>query len=422
MTMGLVMVGAIETNKSEATLEDVTPIARLTSEQEAIVVPADSPYKTLEDFVADVEGRPGQASPSPAAPPAAPTRSSPACSPRRPASTRKAVNYVAYSGGGEALAAILGGKVAAGISGVSEFTEQVAAGDMRALAVSGAERGRGLRRADHHRGRLRRGAHQLARHRRPGGPERGRRAGADRRRHRRCTTARRGRPRWTKNGWDDAFLPGDEFAAFLTEEKTRVVRRARPRSGWSDRRADVRTATGGSAAGGRRGRSPRAAGGQAELGLAALLVALGAYLLVETAADRRPGERELRRPALLPDGRRRRCSCLVGSVARRRRPARRPRRHGGRRRTSTSAAPSDWKTLGPAVGRLPRATPRCSSVLGFALAGAAALLRRRRRPSAAAAWARDAAIVGRPRARPSTCSSAASWASACPPACWKGCL
>ena len=51
MVMGLVMVGALETNQSQATLDDVTPIARLTAEDEVVVVPADSPYKTIKDLV-----------------------------------------------------------------------------------------------------------------------------------------------------------------------------------------------------------------------------------------------------------------------------------------------------------------------------------------------------------------------------------
>ena len=50
------------------------------------------------------------------------------------------LNYVAYSGGGESLAALLGNKVSAGISGVNEYAEQVQAGKLRALAVSGAQR------------------------------------------------------------------------------------------------------------------------------------------------------------------------------------------------------------------------------------------------------------------------------------------
>jgi putative tricarboxylic transport membrane protein len=49
------------------------------------------------------------------------------------------VNYVAFKGGGEAVASIVGGHVTAGISGLSEFAEQIKAGRMRALAVSSAD-------------------------------------------------------------------------------------------------------------------------------------------------------------------------------------------------------------------------------------------------------------------------------------------
>ena len=49
----------------------------------------------------------------------------------------KKTRYVAYSGGGEAIAGILSGSVDVGISGVAEFDDQVKAGKMRALAVAG---------------------------------------------------------------------------------------------------------------------------------------------------------------------------------------------------------------------------------------------------------------------------------------------
>src|SRR5215207_3733084 len=57
MAMGLVMVGAVETNQSQATLENTTPIARLTAEDEIVVVPAASPYQTVDDLVADMGAR-----------------------------------------------------------------------------------------------------------------------------------------------------------------------------------------------------------------------------------------------------------------------------------------------------------------------------------------------------------------------------
>src|SRR5690606_37030796 len=49
------------------------------------------------------------------------------------------VNYIPFSGGGEALAAILGGQVSAGVSGVGEWIDQIESGELRALAVSGAD-------------------------------------------------------------------------------------------------------------------------------------------------------------------------------------------------------------------------------------------------------------------------------------------
>ena len=78
MTMGLVMVGRCRDEQVEGRRWPTPlPIAKLTEEYEIVVVPADSPYKTLADLVDGVEGRPGEASPSRAARPAAPTTSWP---------------------------------------------------------------------------------------------------------------------------------------------------------------------------------------------------------------------------------------------------------------------------------------------------------------------------------------------------------
>lgn len=136
MMMGLVMVGAIATNASEATLADTSPVARMTAEFEVIVVPKDSPYQTLDDLMAAFTADPtsiswggGSAGGTDhilvglmaQAAGVDPTQ----------------VNYVPFSGGGEALAAILGGQVSAGVSGIGEWLGQIEAGELRALAVSG---------------------------------------------------------------------------------------------------------------------------------------------------------------------------------------------------------------------------------------------------------------------------------------------
>ena len=54
------------------------------------------------------------------------------------------VNYIAFSGGGESLSAIVGGQVTAGINGLAELAAQIEAGSVRALAISSGERLPGL--------------------------------------------------------------------------------------------------------------------------------------------------------------------------------------------------------------------------------------------------------------------------------------
>jgi putative tricarboxylic transport membrane protein len=73
---GLVMVGAILTNKAPVSLDDVTPLARLTGEYEAIVVPTESPIKSMADLVAKLKATRAR-SPGAAARRAAPTTSWP---------------------------------------------------------------------------------------------------------------------------------------------------------------------------------------------------------------------------------------------------------------------------------------------------------------------------------------------------------
>jgi putative tricarboxylic transport membrane protein len=138
MVMGLVMLGAIETNQSSVSLSQVTPISTLTEEAEAIVVPAKSPYRTLSDLMDDLKRDPasiawagGSAGGTDQLLVGLLAESVGA----DPAKTK----YVAHAGGGEAIAAILSGSVDAGVSGVSEFADQVEAGKMRVLAVSGEE-------------------------------------------------------------------------------------------------------------------------------------------------------------------------------------------------------------------------------------------------------------------------------------------
>jgi putative tricarboxylic transport membrane protein len=144
MQMGLGVVGAVYTNKSKATLDDTTPIARLIQEAEAIVVPANSPYQTLDQLIAAWKANPGKVPVGGGSSPGGPDHLAPMLLAKAAGVTPKDVNFVSYDGGGELLAALLGGKVAFGATGTSEVEEQAKAGKLRVLAVTSAERVEGF--------------------------------------------------------------------------------------------------------------------------------------------------------------------------------------------------------------------------------------------------------------------------------------
>jgi putative tricarboxylic transport membrane protein len=139
MVSGLIMLGGIVTHHSPVRLNDVTPIARLTGEYEVIAVPANSPFRSLADLVTALQQRPeaiswggGSAGGSDQilAGLVAQAISVP---PRR-------INYIAFSGGGESLSAIIGGQVSVGVNGLAEFAPHIEAGSIRVLGISSSER------------------------------------------------------------------------------------------------------------------------------------------------------------------------------------------------------------------------------------------------------------------------------------------
>src|SRR5688572_26193214 len=143
MIGGMVMVGGIILNKSPVSLSQVTPIARLTSEWEVIVVPATSPHKTMADLVKAFKENPGKVSWGGGS--AGGTDHILIGLIAKDVGVDPAkINYVPFKGGGEAVAAILGGHVTAGVSGLGEFAEQIKAGKMRALAQSAPKKLEGI--------------------------------------------------------------------------------------------------------------------------------------------------------------------------------------------------------------------------------------------------------------------------------------
>lgn len=139
MMTGAVMLGGIITGKPLVSLDKATPIARLTSEYNVFVVPADSPLKTMKDVVTQMQADPGSVKWGGGS--RGSTEHICACMlATKVGVDPKKVNYVAFRGGGEATAAILGGNVTIGGSGYSEFAEYIAAGKMRAIGVTSEKR------------------------------------------------------------------------------------------------------------------------------------------------------------------------------------------------------------------------------------------------------------------------------------------
>jgi len=143
MVGGMVMMGAVVANKSPVKVTDTTPIARLTAEYEAIVVPAESDIKTMADLVEKLKADPGAVSWAGGSA-GGTDHILAAMIAKAVGADPRAISYVPFSGGGEALAAILGGQTTVGVSGYGEFAEQVKAGKLRVLAISAPERQEGI--------------------------------------------------------------------------------------------------------------------------------------------------------------------------------------------------------------------------------------------------------------------------------------
>lgn len=222
MSMGLGVVGAVHTNKSPKTLRDTTPIARLTEEQDIVVVSKDSPYKTIGQLVEAWKDNPGKLPVGGGSSPGGPDHLAPMLMAKAAGIAPKDVNYIPFDGGGELLASILGSKVAFGVSGVGEYLDQIEAGELRLLAVTGPKRVPGLDAPTLRESGLDtdftnwRGIVAP-----PGlsGAERDKLVALIRKLH--------DSPQWKesmkKNGWDDAFLTGDAFGDFLDAQDQRVA-------------------------------------------------------------------------------------------------------------------------------------------------------------------------------------------------------
>ena len=143
MVMGAVMLGGIITGKPPVSLSQATPLARLTSEYNVFVLPANSPHKSMKDVIEQLKKDPGSVKWGGGS--RGSTEHIAAAMIAREVGVDPAkINYVAFRGGGEATAAILGGNVTVGGSGYSEFAEYINTGKMKAIAVTSDKRLKGI--------------------------------------------------------------------------------------------------------------------------------------------------------------------------------------------------------------------------------------------------------------------------------------
>ncbi|CAL9358762.1 hypothetical protein SUDANB21_00622 [Streptomyces sp. enrichment culture] len=222
MSMGLGVVGAVRSNDAPRTLADTTPIARLTEEQDVVVVAKDSPYQDIDDLIKAWKAAPGRLPVGGGSSPGGPDHLAPMLMAQAAGIAPKDVNYIPFDGGGELLASILGSKVAFGVSGVGEYRDQIEAGELRLLAVTGPERVPGLDAPT-----LKESGYDVEFTNWRGVVAPPGLTDAERGKLVRLLEALHDSKEWQesmkRNGWDDAFLTGDEFGAFLAAEDEREV-------------------------------------------------------------------------------------------------------------------------------------------------------------------------------------------------------
>lgn len=220
MISGLIMVGAILTNKSPVTLSQATPIARLTGEYNVVVVPAQSPIRTMQELAARLKTNPGSVAIAGGSAGGADHILAGLIVKAAGGDPAK-VNYIAHSGGGEAQAALLGNHVAAGISGYGELAGAIKAGRVRALAISSDKRLPGIDIPTLKESGI---DLELANWRSvmaPPGLTQSQRETLLRVVDR-MVKSREWQATLKKNDWADLYLPGDAFAVYLKAEEARV--------------------------------------------------------------------------------------------------------------------------------------------------------------------------------------------------------
>ncbi|SDZ61267.1 tripartite tricarboxylate transporter substrate binding protein [Pseudomonas sp. NFIX28] len=143
LVVGAIMVTAVEQNKPQISLKDVTPIARLFTEYNVLAVREDSPYKTLEDLLKDFKANPASIKWGGGSKGSIDHIGIAELASKMDVAVNK-VNYVAYAGGGEVVAATLGGHITVITGGYAELAKYVQSKQFRLLAIGAPERVPGI--------------------------------------------------------------------------------------------------------------------------------------------------------------------------------------------------------------------------------------------------------------------------------------
>jgi putative tricarboxylic transport membrane protein len=220
MITGLGMIGATLINKSPVSLDQATPLARLTGEYQPIIVSAESPLRTMDDLIAKFKADPGSVSWGGFAI-GSPDHILYALIVKAVGGDVSRMNYIASGAGGEMLAAVMGGHITVVTGGYNEFAAQLKEGKLRALAISSPERLPGIEV--------------------PTLKEQGVdvelvnwravvTSGDIKQADLKALDGAMGKmvqsPQWkailAERGWVDSYLPAKDFAGFLQDEQTRI--------------------------------------------------------------------------------------------------------------------------------------------------------------------------------------------------------
>lgn len=221
MSMGVIMVGGILLNNSPVTLDDVTPLVRLTNDTGVLAVAPDSPIQSIEDLVAAMKADVGAVSISGGSAGGV-DHIVMALIAQEIGLDPSTINYIPYDSGAESVTAVGGGAVVLAVSGVSEFKSMADAGRIKIIAVTSEGRVDGIDAPSLKEAGLNvvvgnwRGIVGA-----PGMSEEGKAMWLDR--FAKMHDSQAWKDILATQGWEDAYLAGDDFVAFLAEEKERTA-------------------------------------------------------------------------------------------------------------------------------------------------------------------------------------------------------